>query len=149
MNDLLVAADAGKSSDFVLLDLNALFDTVNHSVLLELLKHWVGICCSVLMWFYSDLQDRSFSEAIGKSWSSSVKMTCGVPQGSVLGPLLFSLYMLPLGHVIGRHNVSFQSYADDTKLYLSFNPNYFFSKLIHSMTASLTSNAGCPRTPCS
>lgn len=96
-NDLLLTVDSGYSVVLVLLDLTAAFDTVNHNILLSRLEHVVGLKGTVLSWFKSYLSERSFSVAMGQHSSASAPIYCGVPQGSVLGPALFSLYMLPLG----------------------------------------------------
>ncbi len=70
-----------------------------------------------MQWFNSYIRDRTFSVELGKFSSSVAPIICGVPQGSILGPLLFNLYMRPLGDIIRRH-VSFHLYADDTQLYI-------------------------------
>lgn len=89
----------------VLLDLTTAFDTVSHSILLAGLQHPVGIGGSTLEWFRSYLVDRTLCVSLSCSESRAGPLSCGVPQGSVLGPLLFSLYLLP--------GISFYCDADD------------------------------------
>ena len=99
-NDLLTAADNNLLSVLVLLDLSAAFDTVDHHILLHRLEHLVGIKGAALKWFESYLSDRFQFVNVNDKSSIREKVKYGVPQGSVLGPILFSLYMLPLGNII-------------------------------------------------
>ncbi len=113
----------------MLLDLSAAFDTIDHNILLNRLENDVGIRGSALAWFKSYLSDCHQFVAVNEEVSYQSQVQYGVPQGSVLGTLLFTLYMLPLGGIIRKPGISF--YADDTLLYISSRPDetYQFAKL--------------------
>ncbi len=119
---LRIAKVDSKSSVLILLDLSAAFDTVNHQILLSTLSS-LDITGIPLRWFESHLTGRSFRVAWGGEVSKAHKLFTGVPQGSVLGPLLFSTYTTSLAPIIQAHGFSYHFYADHTQLYLSFRPD--------------------------
>ena len=123
VNDLLNAMDEDKISVLLLLDLSAAFDTIDHQILLSRLGTVFGIRSTALRWFRSYLLDRNQCVVVNNSASSSSPVMFGVPQGSVLGPVLFVLYTTPLSDIIANHSVNYQLFANDTQLQKSTSPN--------------------------
>lgn len=120
-NDIISSMDDGKVTALTLLDLSAAFDTIDHSILLGRLQDWVGATGVALDWLRSYLTGRCQRIKLGECLSPKVDLPFGVPQGSVLGPLLFTIYTSPLSQVISRHGILHHFYADDSQLYVSFS----------------------------
>ena len=121
-NDIIRALGDNKVVLLVLIDLSAAFDTVNHERLLSTL-HAIGITGKALAWFASYLQNRSQTITISGKQSRSQQLECGVPQGSVLGPILFNVYNAALCLLLRQEKTNYSMYADDTDLYLIFKPS--------------------------
>ncbi len=122
VEDLRLARTDSTFSILMLLYLSDAFDTVNYQILMSTLLA-KGISGTALQWFESYLSDRSCKVSWSGEVSKSQYLTTGVHQGSVLGPLLFSVYMASLGFVIQKHGFSYHCYADNSQLYLSFHPD--------------------------
>ena len=120
-NDVLMSLDNKNCVALVLLDLSAAFDTIDHRILLTRLDHHYGIKGKVLKWIDSYLSNRKQVVKVNKALSDVNELLYGVPQGSVLGPLLFTMYTAPLGDIISGFGITYHLYADDTQLYFSFD----------------------------
>ena len=120
-NDIVLDVDRNRTLILLLLDLSAAFDTVDHTILIERLANRFGLCDLALAWFKSYLSDRTHFVSIRGARSVTPSLSCGVPQGSVLGPILYMLYTSPLGDIVRQYNMGYNFYTDDTQLYLSFN----------------------------
>lgn len=132
--DIFRSQDKGNVCLLSFLDLSSAFDSVNHLTLLRRLQISFGFCDSVLAWFSSFLTNRTQSVAFNDSTSYPTVLDFGVPQGSVLGPLLFVLYTSDLIPLVHSHDMHIHMYADDIQIY-GFCPP--------SETRALSSHMSC------
>ena len=113
-----------------MLDLSAAFDTLDHEILVSRLGSYFGLSDTVLRWFSSYLSGRTQSVIIGKTTSNPHPVDFGVPQGSILGPDLFTLYVAPLQDIVAAYNFNSMFYADDSQLCIAIKPNDQSSALV-------------------
>jgi hypothetical protein len=121
LDDVYCNAGQLQSTLLIGLDLSAAFDTIDKSTLIARLRRSFGVEGPALDWINSYLANRSQHVRVGSSRSPPSVCEHGVPQGSVLGPILFSLYVAPVANVISAFNVSHHQYADDTQLYIALD----------------------------
>ena len=115
--DVHSAVDAGQLTLLALLDQSAAFDVIDHQILFERLQHSFGLSGKVLEWIRSYLTNRSFYVKFNGISSSISSLICGIPQGSVLGPLLFILYTAELISLVEEHGFNAHTHADDLQIY--------------------------------
>ena len=120
---ILNGMDNKKVNFLVLLDLSATFDTVSFHLLMNKLLNRFGITGTVLKWIESYSTERTQRVMIDEFSSDPVMLKHGVLQGSVLGPILYTLFTSPVGDISWSHNIGCHRYADDTQNYHSFTPS--------------------------
>ena len=122
-NDVITGLDLGHCTLMASLDLSAAFDTVDHTIFLRRLQTLYCVNGTVIEWFKSYLRHRQHKVSINGILSTARTLKCGVPQGSVLGARMYSMYVKPLSDIMNRHNVRYHTYADDIQLYITCENN--------------------------
>ena len=120
-----------------MLDCSSALDTIDHPILEHRLHTDFGFTDTVHQWFSSYLTDRTHYVSLSNHCSAFTPVHSGVPQGSVLGPMLFTMYTKPLSAIIDSHSIIHHSFADDLQLQMSAPPDRI-SELLHSMQSCIS-----------
>jgi len=121
-DDILKDINKDKVVVLLLLDLSAAFDTIDHDLLIWKLLTQYGIDGNALDWFTNYLSNRKFTVKINDKICDFFCLLFGVPQGSLLGPVLFVLYVKALENIARKYGLRVQMYADDSQLYITLDP---------------------------
>ena len=136
VNDLFLSLNKGNISVLALLDFSSAFDTIDHTILVHRLHTDFGFTDAVLQWFSSYLTDRTHYVSLSNHCSAFAHVRSGVPQGSVLVPMVYTMYIMALSAINDSLSIIHHSFADDLQLQMSAPPDKI-SELLHSMQSCI------------
>ena len=133
VNDLFLSLSEGNISILALLDFSSAFDTIDHLILVHRYHTDRGSADAVIQWFSSYLTDRTQYVSLSYNFSAfaPIHAHSGVPQGSVLGPVHFTIYIKSMSAIIDSHSIIHHSFSDDLQIQMSAPPD-IISELLHS-----------------